>query len=147
MTNLDLLWKIHLFSTLFMCGLIWFVQIVHYPLFDRVEKCSFPSFESSHATRTGSVVAPVMIAEFLTAISLLGFSASLKASPLFLFSVVLLALIWISTFIVQVPLHNKLQSGFTKPLHQRLVTTNWIRTLCWSGRGVCLLTLSPLGIF
>ena len=35
-------------STLFMTGLIWFVQVVHYPLFDRVESGAFRRYHADH---------------------------------------------------------------------------------------------------
>jgi hypothetical protein len=40
---------------------------------------------------------------------------------------------------LQVPLHQKLSSGFDAAVHRRLVATNWWRTVGWTLRGVCLL--------
>ncbi len=49
-------------AALFMTGLIWFVQIVHYPLFARVLRNTAPdafrAYEASHANRTSFVVFP-----------------------------------------------------------------------------------------
>jgi hypothetical protein len=53
----------NLCASLFMTGVIWFVQIVHYPLFASVGAIDFPEYERRHANRTGYVVAPVMIFE------------------------------------------------------------------------------------
>jgi hypothetical protein len=45
---------VHVGATLFMVGVIWFVQVVHYPLFSRVglEKFSLYSEAHSYETRT-----------------------------------------------------------------------------------------------
>jgi len=54
----------------------------------------------------------------------------------------LLAVIWLSTFLLQVPCHRGLAAGFQVTVHRRLVRSNWIRTLAWSGRAaVALATL------
>ena len=47
-------------STLFMTGLIWFVQVVHYPLFDRVGAARFVPYHAAHSRRTSWVVAAPM---------------------------------------------------------------------------------------
>jgi hypothetical protein len=49
--------------SLLMTGVIWFVQIVHYPLFAKVGTGEFIAYERNHADRTGYVVAPPMIFE------------------------------------------------------------------------------------
>lgn len=46
-----------------MTGVIWFVQVVHYPLFAKVGESAFTTYESLHTIRTGWVVAPMMILE------------------------------------------------------------------------------------
>ena len=43
-------------STLFMTGLIWFVQVVHYPLFSEVEPGDFLRYHAAHPRRTTRVV-------------------------------------------------------------------------------------------
>ena len=62
--------------------------------------------------------------------------------PWLLASLPLLALIWISTGFVQIPLHNTLTTGFDAHAHRRLVTTNWWRTAAWSARGICIMMMS-----
>ena len=53
-----------------MTGLIWFVQIVHYPLFLRVGADAFRTFSAEHQRRTTRVVAPLMLLEIATATGL-----------------------------------------------------------------------------
>jgi hypothetical protein len=58
--------------------------------------------------------------------------------PWFLISGIALASNWLSTWVVQIPLHNCLAAGFDSEAHRRLVKTNWMRTAAWTLRGVCL---------
>ncbi|NRA57346.1 MAG: hypothetical protein HRU13_04425 [Phycisphaerales bacterium] len=123
-----------------MVGLIWFVQVVHYPLFARVGGDGWPAYSTSHQARTTMVVGPVMLAEFATAAALL----VLVPGVLSIGGAVLLGLVWASTFFVQVPLHGKLERGHDATLVRRLVMTNWLRTFLWTARGVlAVLLLSP----
>jgi hypothetical protein len=56
----------HAASTLVMVGVIWFVRVVHYPLFEQVGKAAFAAYETAHARLTTWVVAPTMLVEALT---------------------------------------------------------------------------------
>lgn len=123
-------------STLAMTGLIWFVQIVHYPLFDRVGRESFTEYERIHQTRTTWVVAPTMLVEAVTAALLLAFRpAGVTIWPTVL-GAVLLATVWLSTFLWQVPAHAKLGEAFSENVHHWLVQSNWIRTVGWTVRSL-----------
>ncbi len=44
----------------------------------------------------------------------------------------LVFIVWLSTFVLQVPIHNQLKTGKENMLIRRLVATNWIRTAAWS---------------
>jgi hypothetical protein len=50
-------------------------------------------------------------------------------------------LVWASTATGQIPLHQKLTRGYHADTIDHLVRTNWWRTLAWSVRGLCLITL------
>lgn len=126
----------HFVFTCAMAGLIWFVQIVHYPMLARFDRRDFAACEKEHCDRTGFVVVPLMLGEMFT-FAILGFLEGVRA-PAFLASGFLLALIWASTFLLQVPLHRKLLAGWNPEAHQRLVATNWIRTAGWTGRALIL---------
>lgn len=128
---------IHGVSTLYMLGLIWFVQVVHYPLFPQIDPLQFETFALEHSRRTSIVVLPPMLLELGTAISLV-MVQSTTLLPKFetLTGLTLLIIIWLSTFLLQVPQHVKLQQGFDKKSHRRLVNSNWIRTLAWTLRSI-----------
>ena len=51
-----------------MVGLIWFVQIVHYPLFSAVGERGYTAYQIQHMNLTGAVVGPPMVIEALTAL-------------------------------------------------------------------------------
>ena len=130
---------LHLASCLFLTGLIWVVQIVHYPCFRFVSAERFLEFNHFHQNAITYVVAPAMIFELVTGLVLLSQNLSDgRFWGLFVF----MALIWLSTFFLSVPLHNKLVSnGLDLAVIDRLVLTNWPRTLLWTLRSILLIYL------
>lgn len=137
---MDWLFKAHLLLSLYMLGLIWFVQVVHYPLMAKIGAASFVSYERAHTRFTSWVTAPPMLGELGTGLFL--FFQSPGEWFWWLNSAGLFGL-WGSTFLIQVPLHNALSQSFDSQNHARLVRTNWIRTAIWSLRAVLLLYLMP----
>jgi hypothetical protein len=125
-----------------MTGLIWFVQVVHYPLLARVGPASFVEYERVHVQRTQWVVAPAMLIEAATATLLPFFSPTQPGRVLAWAGLALLAAVWISTALLQVPCHRRLAHGFDADVVRRLVATNWIRTVCWTLRLLVALALS-----
>ena len=63
-------------ATSFMTGLIWFVQVVHYPLMEGWPHDGFGRWEVAHRDRTGPVVIPPMLIEGVVAVWLLRASAT-----------------------------------------------------------------------
>jgi len=128
-------------ATLYMAGVIWFVQVVHYPLFARVSVEGYAAYQSDHMRLTTWVVAPPMLVELATAVALLWLRpASVSLAALFA-GVGLLAVVWASTFVLQVPCHEALGRGFDAATHRRLVATNALRTAAWSGRAALVLAM------
>jgi hypothetical protein len=130
---------VQLASTLFMVGLIWFVQIVHYPLFAAVPESASAAYERAHTERTTWVVIVPMLIELGSAVWLAALPGEDRA--LRYVGVGLVGLVWASTFFLQVPMHERLSSGFDASAHARLVLTNWIRTVAWTARGALVLYL------
>lgn len=131
---------IQLSTTLFMTGLIWFVQIVHYPMFDGVGEDSFTKYEERHQRLTTYVVMPIMLLELATAIALIPCSPA-ESRMLPWTALILLAIIWLSTWALQVPAHNALAAGFSREPHRKLVMTNWVRTIAWTVRAAILVSI------
>ncbi len=133
---------VHAGATWFMTGLIWFVQIVHYPLMREVQSESFSAYAHIHQQRTTWVVAPTMLVEAIFATLLLFVPPTEGvAEALPWIGSALLAFNWLVTFAVLVPLHARLSRGFADDAWRRLVALNWLRTIAWSARGLIALAL------
>ncbi len=142
----DFVFLIHAGTTLFLVGLIWTIQIVHYPLFANVGASDYAAYQNLHISRITFVVAPVMIAELATAIFFI-FSDFTPINPnYFRVGLVLVLIIWASTMFIQSPIHGKLSQAFDNNLIDKLVLTNWIRTIAWSLRGALVLWMIWLKI-
>ena len=135
MTLSSIILVINIAATLYMVGLIWFVQLVHYPLMAKVGEDAFPTYQDLHQKWTTLAVGPPMLAEAFSSILLIWFPPIPNAA-LLLLGVALLFIIWVSTALLQVPCHGQLAREFDKKVHRQLVLTNWLRTAAWSLRGV-----------
>ncbi|MDA3873210.1 MAG: hypothetical protein PF795_04555 [Kiritimatiellae bacterium] len=124
----------HLFCAAYMTGVIWFVQLVHYPMLHVSNGAKSESGHRQYTRRMGFVVMPIMLTELVLQGVWLAREAEVEAS----LGAALLFLIWASTFFVQVPCHHKLQTRFEPSLQRKLVMTNWIRTLAWTARALLL---------
>ena len=130
---------VHVVATIAMTGVIWYVQLAHYPLFALVGTAEFERFEAEHVRRTTWVVAPLMLVEGGSLAVLL----FLAHPPWQLWlSAAVLAGIWTSTAFVQVPLHGRLQRRRDAVLCRRLVATNWARTVAWTARSGLVMWVS-----
>lgn len=112
-----------------MMGLIWYVQLVHYPSFSFVSAENFADFHLHHSVKTGLIVMPIMILEITTSGALWWKEGYLSANAIGFY---LVLLIWASTFFLSVPYHNLLSLGKDVQVIDKLVATNWIRTALWT---------------
>lgn len=128
-------------ATAVMTGVIWFVQVVHYPLFLLVGEQEFANYEQQHRTLTTFVVGPPMLVEALTAGLLLIYPPQYAKRWQLFAGVVLVAVLWASTALIQVPCHESLSHQFDRAVAERLVTSNWLRTVAWTLRSVLMLQL------
>jgi hypothetical protein len=127
---------LHAIATWFMTGLIWFVQVVHYPLMGHLGRAEAAGYAASHQRRVSVVVGPVMLLEAITALVLLADPPLARNRALPALGLALLVFIWASTAMLQMPMHGMLLAGRDERAHRRLVASNWIRTLLWTARGV-----------
>jgi uncharacterized membrane protein len=125
----------NLISTIYMVGLIWMVQVVHYPLFAKVGSENYSAYQVSHQSLTTLVVGPPMLVEIFTAVLLVWYRPANVPSGIVYLALALLAIVWASTAFLQVPFHGKLAGQFDAVAHSKLVVTNWIRTIGWTARG------------
>jgi hypothetical protein len=126
-------------ATMAMLGIVWFAQIVHYPLFTQVDPGSFVKYQNFNLFRTVFIVVPLQMIEMGTAL-LLVWKTPAGLLPLQVWSnLILIFLIWCSTAFLQVPRHYGLTRGFDVQGINFLVRSNWIRTIGWSLRCVIVL--------
>jgi len=145
----QLLLGLNLFSTLAMVGLIWFVQIVHYPLLSIVGEDQFRAYMKQHRRLTSRVVGPLMLVEAFTSAGLL-YQPPAAGQVCWLWcGLGLVLVIWLSTACLQMPRHTALTDhGFSASHHTALVRTNRVRTLAWTARGLLMtgLACGPVSI-
>jgi hypothetical protein len=142
--NLDLLVALQVGSTLLMTGLIWFVQLVHYPMFAGLDRERFAALHAEHSRRTGRVVTVPMLLELVTGVWLWWRSPGDASHALWGMGLVGLAVVWTSTALMQIPEHARLARGWDAAAHRRLVRGNWVRTLTWTARAWVVLAAAGL---
>lgn len=141
--TLQLLLLLNLVLAAMLSGLIWLVQLVSYPAFLHVGTDTSFDYQRHHTRSISWVVVPLMLAELLLA-------GWLLFSP-FTFNILsylnyaafgCLLIIWLTTFGLAVPLHNRLgREGYKSNIIRRLIRINWIRTIGWSLRLILLFTM------
>ncbi len=131
-----LLLLVHAFATTALAGLIWTIQVVHYPLFSDVGLGEFAKFHHNHSFRITLIVGPLMAVEGITTLWLLARRPA--GVPVFLTwgAAVVLAIVHLATITLSVPAHNRLSKEFSMSAYERLLNTNWVRTFGWSARAV-----------
>ena len=123
-------------STFGMLGVIWLVQLEIYPLQIHVKREDYLAYQAAHMYRVSFVVAPLMLVEVATSAWLLFLPLSSCGMTLAWVGVGLVFLLWISTLVLQVPCHWKLEKERDEAVIRRLVRTNWVRTVGWTARAV-----------
>lgn len=113
-------------------GLIWTIQVVHYPLFLKVGSETFINYVKSHQNRISIIVIPLMTIELLSSIFLYIANPYIELQTNYLYSLIIVVLIWLLTFLVHIPQHKKLLLAFDERIIKQLVNTNWIRTILWT---------------
>ncbi len=126
---MDFLFFLNVISAFFLTGVIWTIQIVHYPSFHYIDKLSFVNFHHFHERRISIIVMPLMILELISSVALYFNDMS---NHTFLLNLIVVGLIWCSTFFIQVPIHNILSQKKDNMMIEKLVRTNWIRTFLWT---------------
>ena len=128
---MNFLFFLNTISAFLLTGVIWTIQLIHYPSFHYIDKLSFVNFHKFHERRISIIVIPLMIVELITSVVLYMNDTS---SLIFALNLAIIVLIWCSTFFIQVPIHTILSSGKDKKMIEKLVKTNWIRTFLWTIR-------------
>ena len=130
------LFYLHIIATSIMIGVIWVIQLVHYPSFYYVDRSRYELFQDFHMRNISWIVFPIMSIELITGILLIQSPVFGHSNKLFFISMILLALIWFLTATLFISIHKNLSNGYNKNIIYRLVNLNWLRTILWSLRMV-----------
>lgn len=135
--EVNLLGLCHFAATFALIGLVWTVQLAIYPLMVEVQPARFAQYHQRYTQAMGWVAGPLMLVELGTALALL---LRHEGNPALLYSLLPLGLVWLSTALLQVPQHRRLElQGPDAVTLRALALGNWWRTLAWSSRGLLLL--------
>jgi len=130
-------------SSLVLTGIVWLVQITGYSSLLRVHR---EEFKRHHRHLTGRVLLlclPFMVIEMASSIYLV-----MRAETLILYhlgGLLVVIGIWISSFLLHLPMQLRLSRGFNEELIRKLSDTNWLRVILWSAKSaISLQVLSEL---
>ena len=116
--------------TAILVGLIWTIQVLNYPLFNFVNESDFHNYHHFHMSSITMLVGPLMIFELLLRIiNMYNHQQTIFVGILL---VICLLIIWGTTLFVSVPLHNQLAVLKDTALINKLIFSNWLRTIFWT---------------
>ena len=123
-------------------GIILSTQFVSYPLFLTVNQNQFKIYHDFYTKSISYVVVPFMLLEILiNAFNLLNTN---DVYPLYFVSTFLLLFIWLSTILIQVPLHNSINLDYDTVQIKQLINSNWIRTILWISKLLILVNIKEI---
>ena len=125
----------------YMTGVIWVVQVVHYPLFSMVGAEQWPAYEAAHRRRITVVVGLPMLLAPIVAGALL----AARPGPLAAINLALTVGLLLVTVVVFGPLHARLESSFSSSAHRRLLRLNAARTEAWTAQAAVSVALVATG--
>lgn len=132
---MELISIINLVCTWALIGLVWTIQLTHYPTFHHISELKWKRFHKHHTFSISLVVMPLMLIEIGATIIAVYYSAT----GINILALILVIGVWLNTFLQAVPLHNQLASAKNRQMIDQLVRVNWIRTLLWTAKGGILL--------
>lgn len=118
----------HAASVFALFGLVWTIQLVHYPLFKYVEAPHWPRVHSFHSRNITFIVFPLMLIELLTSVQL--FMEASNFTNIVSLTCALFS--WLLTAAVFIPLHHRIATRPLLDVFSLLVRLNWLRTLIWT---------------
>ncbi len=129
-------WSVQFASCIYMAGVVSVIQFIHYPSFDKIDRDRFTEFHLKHSNALGFIAGPAMCLELVSS-----FWIAHNGNSWLILNATVVLFLWIITFLISVPLHNRLASGFDQKSWERLLKTNWLRTALWVLRGILFFVL------
>lgn len=132
----------NLVVTIFMTGICFYIQFVHYPLFLFIAEGDMPIYLQKHQRFSSLLIFPVMTLETFTAFWLCFEPIFTNLRFYFNFAFLLVLIIWITTLFLQFPCYRKLLDRYNEKAILFLIRSNWIRTVVWSMRTLLMVFLA-----
>lgn len=109
--------------------LIWIVQLIIYPGFNYYSKKELNTWHPIYTRRISIVVIPLMFGQLISSIIV----ATQEGLFFHILKLSLIVVVWVLTFSIFVPLHNKIEkTDDYKLITEQLVRKNWLRTIVWT---------------
>ena len=109
--------------------LIWIVQRIVYPSFLHYDATNLINWHREYTSRFTFIVMPLMLGQLGISI----YQLIMKIDLYSVLSLIIILLIWASTFLQFVPIHAKIAKGkVSQKMLNSLVKKNWIRTFLWT---------------
>lgn len=109
--------------------LIWAVQLVIYPSFKYYNPDNLTKWHRSYTSRVAYIVLPLMLTQLVITI----IKAWYQSNLISIISLVVVLILWLLTFLVFVPIHQKIDNESASSTHlDELVSKNWNRTILWT---------------
>ena len=120
----------------FMAGVTWTLQILNYPLLEKINSGTFASYQEAHNKRFGKVMIPGILVAVITTL-LLFFDRPFAVSPTIpVLQAILLLIITGSAAVYAAPARKKLEKNFDQVPVRSLIMTNWLRLFAWLALGI-----------
>ena len=139
---MDVLLLAALVSTSVSAGIVWFLQLNHYPLYREVPKSALPDYIAKHNRRLLlPVVMPMLVAIATSAWLAISRPRGLPPAVVVVLAIDIFAIV-VSTVALQGPAHVKLEREGHERLIEIIVRSNWIRTFGWTINVAMLATVA-----
>lgn len=124
-----------------MFGVIWVIQLVQYPLMRKVPTDAFGAFEAEHQRRITPVVGPLMAIEGVCVLAVFFARPDCVPFVMALAGGLVEAVAIGTTTFVSAPMHGRMAAVGRPMLLDRLIATNWIRTVAWTTRAALAIAM------
>lgn len=130
----------NLCASVLMTATVSFIQFVQYPLLNHISSFDFSCYFKKYISRISWIIYPLTIIEIIFATSLAFLPLQSKMQFPILITYFMLALISLNTFLIQVPMVQKLRFSFDQDLLSKIMFYNRLRlyssslrtmVLCW----------------
>lgn len=109
--------------------LIWMIQLIVYPSFLYYQTADLVIWHRKYTVLVGYIVVPLMFTQLVISILQVYVSATSYTFSM----LILVLLVWLSTFLQLVPIHSSISKGcVNQKMLNALVKKNWTRTILWT---------------